>query len=120
MSHRFKSAAPFAVDGPDGDHDFQEIEESTEWARRTVDVASATEDTAAVNEMHNQVLAKTLFAVDAPDGKHDLEDVEHIVELYVELYSFTRYLAKHSSKPFNTFLLHSNHRKNHEMGREYC
>jgi len=50
-------------------------EESTEWARRTVDVASATEDTAAINEMHNQVLAKTLFAVDAPDGEHDLEDV---------------------------------------------
>lgn len=25
MSHRFKSATPFAVDGPDGDHDFQEI-----------------------------------------------------------------------------------------------
>ena len=25
MSRRFKSAMPFAVDGPDGDHDFQEI-----------------------------------------------------------------------------------------------
>ena len=25
MSHRFKSAMPFAVDGPDGDHDFQEM-----------------------------------------------------------------------------------------------
>lgn len=25
MIHRFKSAMPFAVDGPDGDHDFQEI-----------------------------------------------------------------------------------------------
>lgn len=25
MSRRFKSAMPFAVDGPDGDHDFQEM-----------------------------------------------------------------------------------------------
>ena len=25
MIHRFKSAMPFAVDGPDGDHDFQAI-----------------------------------------------------------------------------------------------
>ena len=51
-------------------------EESTEWARRTVDVASATEDTAAINEMHDRVLKnQTLFAVDAPDGEHDLEDV---------------------------------------------
>ena len=25
MVHRFKSAMPFAVDGPDGDHDYQEM-----------------------------------------------------------------------------------------------
>ena len=57
-------------------------EESTEWARRTVDVASDTEDTAAINAMHDQVLAKQLVAVDAPDGEHDLEDV---VSRYVYL-----------------------------------
>ena len=38
-------------------------------------MASITEDAAAINEMHDAVLGKTLFAVDAPDGEHDLEDV---------------------------------------------
>ena len=50
-------------------------EESTDWVRRVVAVASVTEDAAAINESHNAVLGKTLFAVDAPDGEHDMEDV---------------------------------------------
>ena len=49
--------------------------ESSEWSKRTVDVAAAVEDASAINEMHDAVLGKTLFAVDAPDGEHDLEDV---------------------------------------------
>ena len=50
-------------------------EESTDWVKRVVAVASVTEDAAAINESHNAVLGKTLFAVDAPDGEHDMEDV---------------------------------------------
>mmetsp|Transcript_10884 Transcript_10884/g.24043 ORF Transcript_10884/g.24043 Transcript_10884/m.24043 type:complete len:158 (+) Transcript_10884:143-616(+) len=76
FSRRFMSAKPFAVDAPDGDHDLQDLEESGEWAKRTVTLASALEDTAAINAMHDAVLGKTVFAVDAPDGEHDLEDVE--------------------------------------------
>src|SRR6056300_709632 len=72
-SHRWKSA--YAVDAPDGTHDDQDLEESADWAKRVVDVASATEDTAAINKMHDAVFEKTMFAVDAPDGQHDLEDV---------------------------------------------
>ena len=47
-------------------------EECGEWANRTVEVASITEDAAAINEMHDAVLGKTLFAVDAPDGESNL------------------------------------------------
>jgi len=72
---RFMSATPFAVDAPDGDHDLQDSEESSEWAQQTINVASVTEDTAAINEIHDAVLGKKLFAVDAPDGEHDFEDV---------------------------------------------
>ena len=50
-------------------------EESADWAKRVVDVANATEDTAAINKVHDAVFEKTMFAVDAPDGEHDLEDV---------------------------------------------
>lgn len=66
----------YAVDAPNGDHDLQDMEESTDWVNRVVAVASVTEDAAAINESHNFVLGKTLFAVDAPDGEHDMEDVE--------------------------------------------
>jgi hypothetical protein len=72
----FHSEKPFAVDAPDGDHDLQDLEESIEWTRRTLEVASITEDAAAINKIHDAVLGKNLFAVDAPDGEHDLEDVE--------------------------------------------
>eukprot|EP01083_Nonionella_stella_P148743 471392_1 len=67
---------PFAVDAPDGDHDLQDEEESSAWAKRAIDVASVTEDADAITEMHDAVLGETLFAVDAPDGEHDMEDVE--------------------------------------------
>eukprot|EP01083_Nonionella_stella_P039416 107191_1 len=73
---RYASAKPFAVDAPDGGHDLQDVEESNDWAKRAVDVASATEDADAITEMHDAVLGETLFAVDAPDGEHDMEDVE--------------------------------------------
>eukprot|EP00804_Cyclotella_cryptica_P014997 CCRYP_000605-RA/>CCRYP_000605-RA protein AED:0.08 eAED:0.08 QI:286/1/1/1/1/1/3/275/160 len=73
---RFFSERPYAVDAPDGDHDLQEIEESSSWAKRTIDLASITEDADAITEMHQAVLGKQLFAVDGPDGEHDFEDVE--------------------------------------------
>lgn len=66
-------------------------EESTEWARRTVDVASATEDAAAINDMHDRVMKnQTLFAVDAPDGEHDLEDVvsRYVYHHYIHTSSY--------------------------------
>jgi len=49
------STTPFAVDAPDGDHDLQDLEESSEWAQRTVNVASVTEDTATINQIHDAV-----------------------------------------------------------------
>ena len=77
-------------------------EESTEWARRTVDVASATEDAAAINDMHDRVMKnQTLFAVDAPDGEHDLEDV---VSRYVYLIIvFTQVAILHLSPTLGTY-----------------
>lgn len=50
-------------------------EESADWAKRAVDVASVTENADEITEVHNAVFGDTLFAVDAPDGEHDLEDV---------------------------------------------
>mmetsp|Transcript_7470 Transcript_7470/g.16297 ORF Transcript_7470/g.16297 Transcript_7470/m.16297 type:complete len:155 (+) Transcript_7470:306-770(+) len=73
---RFMGGTPYAVDAPDGDHDLKDMAESSEWTKKTVDVASVLEDAQAINEMHDAVLGKKLFAVDAPDGEHDLEDVE--------------------------------------------
>mmetsp|Transcript_10628 Transcript_10628/g.23362 ORF Transcript_10628/g.23362 Transcript_10628/m.23362 type:complete len:161 (-) Transcript_10628:185-667(-) len=75
-SIRFMGSEPFAVDAPDGDHDLQDLEESSEWTKRTIDVASVLEDADAITEKHNAVLDSSSFAVDAPDGEHDLEDVE--------------------------------------------
>ncbi|KAL3787555.1 hypothetical protein ACHAWO_006412 [Cyclotella atomus] len=73
---RFMSSH-YAVDAPDGEHDLQDVEESSMWAKRTIDVASVTEDAKAINMVHDAVLGgKQVFAVDAPDGEHDLEDVE--------------------------------------------
>lgn len=70
-------AMPYAVDAPNGDHDFQDLEESSGWVKRTILVASVTEDADAITEMHNAVLqGKRVYAVDAPDGEHDLEDME--------------------------------------------
>ena len=54
-------------------------EESSSWAKRTIDLASITEDADAITEMHEAVLGKQLFAVDGPDGEHDLEDVVRLV-----------------------------------------
>ncbi|KAL7504260.1 hypothetical protein ACHAXN_001939 [Cyclotella atomus] len=73
---RFFSGEPFAVDAPDGDHDLQDIEESSAWAKRVIDVASITEDANSITEMHQAVFEKQMFAIDGPDGEHDLEDVE--------------------------------------------
>lgn len=50
-------------------------EESAEWTKRVIDVASVTEDADAINKMHDAILGKGIFAVDAPDGEHDLENV---------------------------------------------
>ncbi|KAL7440868.1 hypothetical protein ACHAXM_007495, partial [Skeletonema potamos] len=74
---RFMSTlTPYAVDGPDGDHDLEDVEEHMEGVNRIINVAAVTEDAQAIVEMHEAVLGKTLFAVDAPDGEHDFEDVE--------------------------------------------
>ena len=75
---RFLSTlTPYAVDGPDGDHDLEDVEEHMEAVNRIIDVASVTEDADAITEMHDAVFGgKTLFAVDAPDGEHDLEAME--------------------------------------------
>jgi hypothetical protein len=71
------SSTPYAVDGPDGDHDLEDVEEHMEAVNRIIDVASVTEDADAITEMHDAVFGgKTLFAVDAPDGEHDLEAME--------------------------------------------
>jgi len=75
-SRFFSSSTPYAVDGPDGDHDLEDVEEHMEAVNRIIDVAAVTEDADAITEMHDAVLGKTMFAVDAPDGEHDLEDVE--------------------------------------------
>ena len=62
-------------------------EESSTWAKRTIDVASATEDAGAINKVHDAVFGgKQVFAVDAPDGEHDLEDVvsaEHTIRSFM-------------------------------------
>lgn len=55
--------------------DAMQKEESSDWAKRTIDVAFATEDADAITEMHEAVLGKRVFAVDGPDGEHDLEDL---------------------------------------------
>ena len=75
---RFSSTAPYAVDGPDGEHDFEDIEEHMDGVNRIINVASVTEDADAITEMHEAVFdtKNNLFAVDAPDGEHDLEEVE--------------------------------------------
>ena len=70
------SSTPYAVDGPDGDHDNEDVEEHMEGVNHIINVAAVTEDAQKIIEMHDAVLAKPLFAVDAPDGEHDLEDME--------------------------------------------
>eukprot|EP00571_Detonula_confervacea_P015644 CAMPEP_0172310158 /NCGR_PEP_ID=MMETSP1058-20130122/11326_1 /TAXON_ID=83371 /ORGANISM="Detonula confervacea, Strain CCMP 353" /LENGTH=140 /DNA_ID=CAMNT_0013022927 /DNA_START=70 /DNA_END=492 /DNA_ORIENTATION=+ len=77
VTARFMSSGkPYAVDAPDGDHDLQDLEESSDWAKRIIDVASVTEDADAITEMHDAVLGRRVFAVDGPDGEHDFEDME--------------------------------------------
>ncbi len=73
---RFLCSTPFAVDGPDGDHDLEDVAEHMEGVNRIINVAAVTEDADAITEMHEAVFGTNLFAVDAPDGEHDLEDVE--------------------------------------------
>ncbi len=73
---RFLSSMPYAVDGPDGDHDLEDVAEHMEGVNRIINVAAVTEDADAITEMHEAVFGTNLFAVDAPDGEHDLEDVE--------------------------------------------
>eukprot|EP00573_Skeletonema_grethae_P013486 CAMPEP_0201695398 /NCGR_PEP_ID=MMETSP0578-20130828/7364_1 /ASSEMBLY_ACC=CAM_ASM_000663 /TAXON_ID=267565 /ORGANISM="Skeletonema grethea, Strain CCMP 1804" /LENGTH=154 /DNA_ID=CAMNT_0048181241 /DNA_START=110 /DNA_END=574 /DNA_ORIENTATION=+ len=73
---RFLSSAPYAVDGPDGEHDLEDVVEHMEGVNRIINVAAVTEDAGAITEVHEAVFGTNLFAVDAPDGEHDLEDVE--------------------------------------------
>ena len=63
-------------------------EESSEWAKRTIDVAAVTEDADAITEMHDAVLGKKVFAVDAPDGEHDYEDVVSFSILFYIIFEF--------------------------------
>mmetsp|Transcript_4671 Transcript_4671/g.6828 ORF Transcript_4671/g.6828 Transcript_4671/m.6828 type:complete len:157 (+) Transcript_4671:108-578(+) len=73
---RFLSSVPYAVDGPDGGHDLEDVAEHMEGVNRIINVAAVTEDADAITEVHEAVFGTNLFAVDAPDGEHDLEDVE--------------------------------------------
>ena len=100
---RFKSAPAFAVDAPDGIHDDQDIEESHDWANRMVTMAAATEDAAAINEMHDAAKREALFAVDAPDGEHDGEDVVSSFSLsdVMFLYLCMHYHNRYNSPPQN-------------------
>lgn len=100
---RFKSAPAFAVDAPDGIHDDQDIEESHDWANRTVTMAAVTEDAAAINEMHDAAKREALFAVDAPDGEHDGEDVVSSFSLsdVMFLYLCMHYHNRYNSPPQN-------------------
>ena len=75
-SRFLSSMTPYAVDGPDGDHDLEDVEEHMEGVNRIIDFAAVTEDADSITKVHEAVLGTTLFAVDAPDGEHDLEDVE--------------------------------------------
>ncbi len=64
------------------------------WAKRTIDVASVTEDAKAINMVHDAVLGgKQVFAVDAPDGEHDLEDVVSLPINALVVHSFYEYMA---------------------------
>jgi hypothetical protein len=92
-------------------------EESTDWVKRVVAVASATEDAAAINESHNAVLGKILFAVDAPDGEHDMEDV-----VSVSSESFNRFAILHWIRGWCTNLSLYKHvclGGTHERSREH-
>ena len=74
---RFVTA--YACDRPDGDHDLQDVEESSDWAKRTIDIASVVENADKITATHEAVFGETLFAVDAPDGEHDMElQEEHL------------------------------------------
>ena len=82
-SRFLSSSTPYAVDGPDGDHDLEDVEEHMAGVNRIIDIASVTEDAGAITEIHDAVFGgKTFFAVDGPDGEHDLEDMEeHLTEV---------------------------------------
>ena len=70
----------YACDGPNGDHDLQDVEESSDWAKRAIDIASVVENADEITAMHEAVFGEKLFAVDAPDGEHDMElQEEHLM-----------------------------------------
>ena len=75
-SRFLSSLSPYAVDGPDGDHDLEDVEEHMDGVNRIINTAAVTEDADAITKIHEAVFDTNLFAVDAPDGEHDLEDVE--------------------------------------------
>jgi len=74
---RFLNTTHYAVDAPDGEHDFEDVEEHMEGVKRIIDFASISEDASSINMEHDVVkIGKPIFAVDAPDGEHDFEDLE--------------------------------------------
>eukprot|EP01083_Nonionella_stella_P000388 1124_1 len=70
----------YACDSPDGIHDLQDLEESSDWAKRIIDVSAVVENADAITATHESVLNnKQIYACDAPDGEHDLEmEEEHL------------------------------------------
>ena len=66
-------------------------------------MAAATEDAAAINEMHDAAKREALFAVDAPDGEHDGEDVVSSFSLsdVMFLYLCMHYHNRYNSPPQN-------------------
>lgn len=74
-SVKVMSTKIYAVDAPDGDHDYQDMAEHSLGVRTIVDFAALHENVNEINALHEAGKSRP-FAVDAPDGEHDLEGME--------------------------------------------
>uniref|UniRef100_A0A7S4N0I5 Uncharacterized protein n=1 Tax=Odontella aurita TaxID=265563 RepID=A0A7S4N0I5_9STRA len=76
-SARALSTKIYAVDAPDGEHDFQDREEHANGVGTIIGFAATTENAATIEAERAAGQAPPgVFAVDAPDGEHDLEELE--------------------------------------------
>mmetsp|Transcript_41942 Transcript_41942/g.127176 ORF Transcript_41942/g.127176 Transcript_41942/m.127176 type:complete len:177 (+) Transcript_41942:155-685(+) len=75
-SARALSTKIYAVDAPDGEHDFQDREEHANGVGTIIGFAATTENAATIEAERAAGQAPPgVFAVDAPDGEHDLEEL---------------------------------------------